>query len=99
MSVANLIEQINSNVYLKKALVNPLLNSQVSYTEEDAMNFLSLYSEEELQNKVDYMMGEISKAQEIGDTDALFRLEHNLFQRGDVFVHFDGSPYIPTSQD
>ena len=97
MSVANLISQINSNFYLKKALVNPLLNSNVAATEDDAMFILSLHSEEDLQRKVDYMLNQISIAEQNGDTDALFRLEHNLRMIGDVLYNFDGTKFVGVS--
>ena len=95
-----LIDQINDNLYLKKALVNPLINSKKISTEEEAMQVLSTYPYEYLNSRINLMLNEINESQTAGDTDALYRLEHNLTVDGDgnLVNLYDMTPFTPPSE-
>lgn len=95
-----LIDQINDNLYLKKALVNPLINSKKFSTEEEAMQVLSTYPYVYLNSRINLMLNEINEAQTAGDTDALYRLEHNLTMdgSGNLVSLYDMTPFTPPSE-
>lgn len=95
-----LIDQINDNLYLKKALVNPLINSKKISTEEEAMQVLSTYPYVYLNSRINLMLNEINEAQTAGDTDALYRLEHNLTLDGSgkLINLYDMTPFTPPSE-